>query len=387
MKKKFVVIQNVPSPFRLHLFEVMNRQLAKRGIDFHVDFMSIKEAGRPDSWTKPDMPFSHAYWPTHGIGCHFFNPGLVWKVRKERPDYLLVSCTFDTFTSIAASWLCPAKVRCAWTEGNTKTTGDMHGIKGWVKRTVLAKYPYIAAPGKEGAAYVALHQTLTKKRMPKPLMLPNLIDERRFRPRTEWDPVIIAKVRTSLGAAENDRLCLIPARLEWFKGLLEFVDLLTPKMLEGWRIAIIGQGSLRTELERKLRDRGLTGHFQICDFVSYADMPQHYAAADLFLLPSMMDRNPLSVVEALHSALPIALSERAGNVEEGVTDGVNGWRLPVSDKDAYAAKLKDVFASDVARLRGMGEASKGVNAKFWDSERAVAQFLDTILSHGIKEGE
>jgi len=387
MKKKFVVIQNVPSPFRLHLFEVMNRQLAARGIDFHVDFMSEKEAGRPDSWTKPDMPFSHTYWPTHGIGCHFFNPGMIWKVRNEKPDYLLVSCTFDTFTSIAASWLCPAKVRCAWTEGNTKTTGDMHGIKGWVKRTVLAKYPYIAAPGKEGAAYVALHQSLTKKQMPKPLMLPNLIDERRFRPRAGWDLSVIAKVRASLGAQESDRLCLIPARLEWFKGLLELADLLTPDMLKGWRVAIIGQGSLREGLERKLEERGLADRFQICDYVSYADMPQYYAAADLFLLPSMMDRNPLSVVEALHSALPIALSERAGNVEEGVTEGANGWRLPVSDKVAYAEKLKDVFSSDKARLQKMGEVSKNVNAQFWNSERAVAQFLDIMLNAGSKERE
>ena len=386
MKKKFVVIQNVPSPFRLHLFEVMQRQLAKRDIDFHVDFMSIKEAGRPDSWTKPDMPFSHTYWPTHGIGCHFFNPGMIWKIRRERPDYLLVSCTFDTFTSIAATWLCPAKVRCAWTEGNTKTTGDMHGIKGWVKRTVLSKYPYIAAPGKEGAAYVALHQSLTKRKMPKPLLLPNLIDERRFRPRKDWDPALIASVRSSLGAHEDDRLCLIPARLEWFKGLLEFAELLTPEMLKGWRIAIIGQGSLRGELERKLQNRGLADRFQICDFVSYADMPQYYAAADLFLLPSMMDRNPLSVVEALHSALPIALSDQAGNVEEGVTDGENGWRLPVLDKTAYAAKLKDVFASDLTRLRKMGEISKTVNTKFWDSERAVAHFLDEMLADD-KKGE
>ena len=378
MKKRFIVVQNIPSPYRLHLFNVMWKQLEGKGIDFHVHFMSDMKRGhdeRPLSWRNPKIDFPHTYWRDWGVSHYHFNPGLLHFLRKIRPDWLLVGCPFDTFTSIAAAWMCPAGVRCTWSEGNTKTPGVMTGFKGWLKRAVFSKYDYVGVPGSDAAKYIALHQAYTKRSMPKSLMLPNLIDETRFRPREKWNRDEIESIRDGLGVKPNELLAITPARLDHSKGLIEYLSLLTPEMINGWRIVIFGQGVLKEALLKLGRERGIDGRVAIKDYVAYSEMPKYYAASDLFVLPSNSDPNPLSVIEALHSGLPVAVSEKTGNVDEAVSEGKNGWILPVSDKNRYGQVLKDVFSSSPESLRGKGRYSYLENARFWSTSESVNNFL------------
>ena len=120
--KSFHVIQNIPSPYRLHLFNEMWRQLKELNIDFHVHFMSDFSKGhtdRPLSWHNPKIDFPHTYWKDYGFGCHHFNPGMLLHLSKVKPTYLLIGSTFDTFTGLLASQGFKSSVKCAWSEGNT----------------------------------------------------------------------------------------------------------------------------------------------------------------------------------------------------------------------------------------------------------------------------
>lgn len=375
----FAVIQNIPSPYRLHMFNVMRDLLGERGWEFEVNFMSEGHGDRPAAWRNPKIDFPHRYWPDHGRGAHHFNPGMIRYLRSRRPDALLVGSTFDTFTSIAATYLVKAPVRCAWSEGNTKTTGRMHGFKGWLKREIFSHYPFIGVPGSDAAAYVALHQSLTRKKMPECVYLPNIVDESKFRPRCDWPAADVEAMRATLVQSPDTRICLVPARLEPVKGLVPMIGLLEKEWLAGWKIVIMGQGPLEGEIKALARSRGLEEHLTILPYVPYAQMPLMYAAADLMMLPSVYDPNPLSVVEALHSALPVALSDRAGNVEEGVADGKNGWRLDVRNHENFKRQLAEVFAAPAERLREMGGISRRENAQFWNSRATIARFLDRIL--------
>ena len=376
------VIHNIPSPYRLHLFEKMSAWLSSRGIDFEVNFMSDMSKGhgeRPLAWRNPKMSFLHRYWKDCGIGCHHLNWGLVLNVLWHRQDILLVGSAFDTFTGILVSLFGRAKVKIAWTEGNTKTLGKMKGLKGFVKRLVFSRYDYVAVPGLEGERYIAAHQAMTRMKMPSPVLLPNLVDETRFKPRHMWPLGDINRIRSEVGCSDETKLCIVPARLEWYKGLLEMFALLTPEMLSGWKILIMGSGSLKEEVESSIAIQGLADHVTIKDLIPYAEMPLYYAAADLFLLPSLMDRNPLSVVEAVHSGLPVALSDQVGNIHEGVHEGINGWVLPVKDSARFGQTLKMVFSADIETLKRMGCKSYEAIAPFWRSDFAVDRFLQNIV--------
>lgn len=382
--QKFEVVMNIPSPYRVHLFTEMYRQLQARGIEFHVHFLSDMKRGheaRPRAWHNPKMEFPYTYWRDYGIRHYHFNPGLLLHLLFHKPDYLLSGTPFDTFTTILLPFVARKSSRCTWTEGNTKTTGQMTGFKGWFKRFIFSKYPLVAVPGVEGQRYVALHQEHTRMRMPLPILLPNLVDEKRFKPRSEWPADEIANVRHALGADNDIKVCIIPARLEWFKGLLEFINALpSVNDLLSWRIIIMGQGSLKSQIKDLVTQRGLKEIISIMDYVAYSEMPKYYAAADLFLLPSMHDPNPLTVVEAAHSGLPLAVSILAGNVDEAVTPERNGWRLPVLDDEGYRRVLAEVFSASLEDLRKKGLVSKDNNAKFWDTKGSVSRFLDKYIS-------
>ena len=164
------------------------------------------------------------------------------------------------------------------------------------------------------------------------------------------------------------------------KGLVPFVEAVDAELVKaGWRIVIMGQGPDENAIRKKAEQKGISDRLTILNYVPYEQMPIVYAAADLFLLPSIHDPNPLSVPEALHTGLPIALSDRCGNVEEGVMDGVNGWRLPVLECENYKNSLREVFAANRVKLQCMGEKSKTVNAAFWATQKSIRRFVAIVL--------
>ncbi len=380
--KKFAFVMNIPSPYRLHLLGEVWRQLNDRGVGMHVHFMAKGHVDRPKSWLNPKIDFPHTYWRDWGFGQYHFNPGLIWEMVRRPPEWMACGSSFDTFTGFGVQLLGRAKVKLCWLEGNTKTPGKMTGLRGWIKRLVMGRCAFAPVPGSDAAKYVAMHQSHTRMKMPTPVIIPNLVDETRFMPRDKWPADRIAAARKRMGADGNDKLCLIPARLTEVKGLVPFVSLLSPEMLQGWRIVILGQGPLREAILSMAARRKVAERVRILDFVAYEDMPSFYAAADLVLLPSLYDPNPLTVPEALFSGLPIALTDQAGNVEEGVTEGKNGWVLPVKDLGRFAAVLRKVFAATAEELAEKGRWSLARNAEFWRTGKAVRRYLDELGAFG-----
>lgn len=379
MNNSFEVVLNIPSPYRLHLLGALDRQLRGLGWKFVANFMARGHKERPKSWLNPKIGFSHRYWRDVGFGCHHMNLGLVLRFVFCKKTVLLLGSPFDTFTGVLCALFARADRKICWIEGNSKTPGKLNGFWGWFKRLILSRFDYAAVPGKEGKEYLRLHATLTRRKMPKPVCLPNLIDESQFKPRSQWDARSIAHCRAKMGVGKDDKVCIIPARLTPVKGLIPFLLALNPQRLKNWKLIVIGQGELKDIFVNKAREIGIAENISILDYVSYEEMPLYYASSDLFLLPSIQDMNPLAVPEALHSGLPLALSDCVGNVSEGVTDGVNGWVLPVLDPHKYHQILEDVFMSDIDKLRRFGDKSYFCNARFWDTTKSIEKFLKSIL--------
>lgn len=377
--RRFVSVMNIPSPYRLPLFEELDKQLKERGIIYHVDFMARGHNDRPKSWLNPRLDVSHEYWLDIGIGQHHFNLGLVLSLIVNPPYYLDLGSPYDTFTCILLALFCRSKVKIMALEGNTKTPGRLGGFVGWFKRLIIKRATFLPVPGSDGRKFIGMHQQRTKIKLGQTPFIPNIIDQSQFHPRQYWPKRQIRATRERLGIDFDSKLCIIPARLVEVKGLVPLIRVLDAQMIQGWKIVIIGEGPLKTKIEAEIANGNLNSHIKVVDFVRYEDMPLIYAASDMLLLPSIYDPNPLSVVEALFSGLPIALSCMAGNVEEGVTEGRNGWILPVSDAELYRQKLVEVFSIPLERLMEMGKCSLEENSKFWDATPAIRKYLDVVV--------
>jgi glycosyltransferase involved in cell wall biosynthesis len=95
------------------------------------------------------------------------------------------------------------------------------------------------------------------------------------------------------------------------------------------------------------------------------DIPRLLSAADLFLLTSVSEGIPLTLIEAMAIGLPI-VSTRVGGVQEVIADGKTGLLAPRGDDAALAERLIHLVNNPSLR-RQMSEIGR---------ERARALFSD-----------
>jgi len=358
----------------------LNRLLLARGYSFHVHFMAFNHSDRPSKWSKKseDFGFPNSFWEDFPIKGHYhFNPGLLRYLWLNETDYLLVGGPWDTITGFFSTFMARRKVGIGWYEANTASPGKISGPVAWIKRALLKKYEYFALPGNEGVKH--LRSLLGEKNSPvKHVILPNIIDESKFSSREQLPTVVKKEIRDSFELRDDEKLALWPARLRPQKGIIEFLSVLEPEMLAGWKIVILGEGTLKEDVETLIRDRGLNSYVILRSYVGYEQMPNIYASSDLFLLPSIIDPNPLSVVEALFTGLPILVSNRIGNFSEALRPEKNGWGLDPNDEINVRKAVQAAFGASSETLAVMGRRSTEIARSFWSSEKSINSFLNMI---------
>ena len=87
-----------------------------------------------------------------------------------------------------------------------------------------------------------------------------------------------------------------------------------------------------------------------------SELPALYAAADVVVLPSLVEGFGLTALEGLASARPVIVSEHTFGTDV-IDDGVQGWTVPIRDADAITDRLR-LLASDPSVRARMGRAAR-----------------------------
>ncbi|QLH81228.1 glycosyltransferase [Halosimplex pelagicum] len=101
-------------------------------------------------------------------------------------------------------------------------------------------------------------------------------------------------------------------------------------------LTICGDGPLREDLKREVRDRSLGDAVQFLGHLPYEAMPAVYRAADALVLPSEAEGLPRTVLEAMASDVPVVTS--ALDQLTSIVDG-GGETVPVGDVDGFTNAL------------------------------------------------
>ncbi|MDE6534781.1 MAG: glycosyltransferase family 4 protein [Muribaculaceae bacterium] len=100
-----------------------------------------------------------------------------------------------------------------------------------------------------------------------------------------------------------------------------------------WQLSIVGFGPLESELKEIA---GPNVHF--LGAINNEDLPSIYRGHDAFVLPSTSEPWGLVVDEALNNGIPVAVTERAGCVDDWVKDGKFGITFdPYSEQSIESA--------------------------------------------------
>ncbi len=121
------------------------------------------------------------------------------------------------------------------------------------------------------------------------------------------------------------------------------------------QFVLAGDGPLRLSLEAQARSLGLEERVK---FLGYrTDISDLLADCDVFVLPSLYEGLPLSVLEAM-SAGRTVIATHIGGTDEAVIAGETGLLVPPADSVALAAAIRSVLAdrSFAQRLAQAGRA-------------------------------
>jgi glycosyltransferase involved in cell wall biosynthesis len=122
-------------------------------------------------------------------------------------------------------------------------------------------------------------------------------------------------------------------------------------------LVFAGDGPLRTSIEQRACELGVSERVHILGFVNQSQLPSVYCASDLLVLPSLYEPFGFVVNEAMLCGCPVAVSDRVGAKYDLVRQGETGCIFATGDVDALAAILRDVL-SDSDKRRQMGTAAR-----------------------------
>lgn len=200
------------------------------------------------------------------------------------------------------------------------------------------------------------------------------VDTVRFAPR---QPDAALRRRLLGTGSDDDVLFAAVGRLVECKGLRYLIE--AAARVPGVRVAIVGDGELRADLEH--RARSLDAPVTFAGALPQDQVADVLAAADAAVVPFVVDRAGrvegfgMTVLEALASARPL-IATRVGPVPELVRDGVNGLLIPEKDVAALAAALEHLRDDPLERRR-LGEQGRrsALESHTWDD---VGEALEMV---------
>jgi len=181
----------------------------------------------------------------------------------------------------------------------------------------------------------------------------------------------VAGVRAEFDIPAAAPLAGVVARLDPQKGhayLLRAWRQVTAALPEA-RLLVVGDGSLRGELQQQTRDLGLEN--SVIFTGRRKDVPRLMAALDVVALPSLWEGFGLVLLEAMAVARPIVAS-RVSAIPEIVADGETGLLVPPRDVNALAAALIELLR-DHQQAAEMGRRGQERLEQEFTVERMVAQ--------------
>ena len=184
-------------------------------------------------------------------------------------------------------------------------------------------------------------------------------------------------LRNKIGIAENDAVILFVGKmiekkhpmdlLKAYELMISNQELVTSNQGKvknaNSHLIFVGDGILRAELERYVKENNLKNlHF--AGFKNQTELPQYYALADIFVLPSGIGETwGLVVNEAMCFSLPVIVSDVVGCGQDLVRQNENGFVFLLGDINKLAERLKEL-AENKEKREQFGKKSFEIIQKY-----------------------
>lgn len=145
-------------------------------------------------------------------------------------------------------------------------------------------------------------------------------------------------------------------------------------------LVLVGDGALQEQLESQSENLGVARQVHFLGLRT--DIPDVLGATDVFVLSSDWEGNPLSMMEAMASGLPI-VSTAVGGVPGLIANGREGFLVPRGDIKGFSGAMTFLLRDQETR-RSMGAAAAQRAKENFDVSkmvRAYEQLYENLIDH------
>jgi glycosyltransferase involved in cell wall biosynthesis len=363
-RPRVVVLTDIPTPY----FNEVMRALALK-VDLFCLFCA-ESAGRGMGWNF-EKKLGFPYRVIGGARIrrsadttdYYISPRIIWRLLRARPDVIISGgYSIPSFYACLYCKLSGAKL-IIFSDGTPDYERKLGRLQQIARKVLVPRASGFIAKSKPAAD--RFEELGAKGRI---FLAPHT---------TNLAPLLaVGATRDWSDRAELRLLCV--GRLIPRKGVQHLI-----RALAGMRpvrqpvsLTIVGSGPQQDELEALARSLEVRG-IRFAGFVDQDKLPIHYAAADVFVLPTLDDPFGMVLLEAAASGLALVASKHAGATLDLVQDGESGLVFDPQDEQALS-ELIARLADSPALVRQLALAAYNV-ARSRTPDRTAEKYVSAIM--------
>ena len=151
------------------------------------------------------------------------------------------------------------------------------------------------------------------------------------------------------------------------------------------RLVICGTGPLLDELKAVARTGGVESHVTFTGLLNNQTIAQYDAAADIFVLPSLLEACPTVALEALACGTPVVSTDNPGGVELGE---IFGYDVTVVPRENPLALARAIVALLDQKRRVRESTRRILEQEFRPAavDRQFREIYTSVVSHLVAAG-
>lgn len=151
------------------------------------------------------------------------------------------------------------------------------------------------------------------------------------------------------------------------------------------KFILAGRGSQELELKGLVKSLGVSDSTRFIGWITNDDLPQYLNIADVYVSTSLSDAGlAASTAEAMACGLPVIITD-SGENRKWVSDGENGFIVPVSNVKMLAERIIFLLQNNESRAQFGGKGRKVIeekNSYYKEMERMERIYQQMVQSNG-----
>ncbi len=372
--KKVVIVTNIPSPYRIPLFNEVNRKFIENGIQLKVLFGSEGYARRKFKLDLNEYAFDYEFLNSDKFDLgdkektYFTYRGMMKAIHHERPDAIIVSGFSIVTMRLWMRSFFKKTDYIIWSGSILKEGRNDSWFRLQIRKLLVQRAKAFIVYGSKAKDYL-LNLGAEKSKI---FMAINTVDTKFFAERTK-------SLKSSTKKIDNKKHLTYVGYLSARKnvaGLLDCIYKLS-KERNDFVLDIIGDGDDKLMLEAYVNENNLQEVVKFHGFVQKGQLPDFLAVSDCFLFQTDFDIWGLVLNEAMAAGLPVISSVNAGATVDLIEEGKTGFKINFDESEKVIEKINWI-------LNNQQQAEEvGINASRFISQEVNIQisakgFFDAI---------